>query len=125
MSQILLAYLVPLIVAPLIGGGLLLVAFRIAGNRDVSFRQCWWPYLAAFVYGFFMLAFLGFFVHWQSLAQWKTLAIFATATWATHAIAIPLITRRRGLRDMLAQESAILVANLIFTAILVINFSGQ
>jgi hypothetical protein len=120
-TQVLLGYLIPAIVVPLLGAGLLLGAFRILGNHDARFRQCWWAYLAAFVYGFFMVALAGFFLPWRSLGSWQPLAIQAAITWATHAVAVPLITRRRRGRDLIAQEGAILLANVIFTSLLFIN----
>ena len=123
--QIVLGYLFPFLVVPLVGAGLLLVAFRLSGNRDATFRQCWWAYLAAFVYGFFLVALVGYFIHWHTIAPWKSLAVCAAVTWATHAVAVPLITRRRGRRDLLAQEGAILVANLVFTAGMFVFLLGQ
>ncbi len=109
---------VPMVILPMLGGGLVFVGFQIVRVPNVDYWKCWKVYLAGCCYAFLVLVAVGFGLQRSDLGAYARQAVQAGVFCGMQLLLIPLLLRHRSRRALLAASLAILLTNLLTLGLL-------
>jgi hypothetical protein len=114
-----LGMVAPLVVFALVGSVTLFLCCRVGGVPRLTFGRSCKTYLLAAAYGLVLLI----ACNWLSLAA-DRLVVQAVVSFATQFVVVLLALRVFSARALLWQGTGVLMANLVFFAVLVPLFNG-